>query len=1647
MADWRDRGFVPDSDDEDEDAAIETQDAWTGKKGLDANDAHNDDHLLDTSRVTGVEEDNSSYEAQSLGQGDTGGSSSNSPTVKPHPFDTSTATPTPAPSIVVGNPDQNQKPSEISADTGSPQPSEAPAKNGDQDDVSALQQDGDEATAARELWAEDLQAARDHNKSVVETEKEHEGISISSRSSSPLTEPPSSPPTEPFLQDVSSSPMRLGESRVRQLFEQGRESSGNMFEEQPVGQFRRAIAVEIVRASPPARAMRQRNPIQLHPYMLESERYRQSLKARGVKPLRIAHGQAAALSGDTDSQEKEFEDCIDRRSLPQDADPLSDHSSSPSTSQVDNQHQVDDTLLNEPTSPDPLADTEEFPDVDSLLRGPLLDVVRYGHKRRKTSHLYGRKDRSASRSASNAITTSVGQVMERDTIMLGTEDVFDIPPSPPLSGTLSPHVSSALPFSRFRFPGRQTPIRLETPVTSSAPAKPPAIEISEDSDSDVADNTRSPTVSSRSSRSPSLVSEQVQSHQIERAQRKIRGVLPASWLRLDLRTQATKPETNTRRDHETLSPSRTQTHRGVARKLTVPRHQSSDVKNQGVGAIYISDDSDESPLGQATSLDEPGHMTLSQRNAKDLHLEPPRHEVEEDDRIDAMLPSQRRRKASSLLKTKRQTRLPEGNRGRITKQGSTQGNLFRHPHLGSAYQPRITEHLHNPNTSRTRAVVNRKPSIPKLSVLDAPQGTHSATPQFIRLAARQARSRKDRGRHSPSRKYIRLGNRADTEDAQSVLRQWRQGTMAPVPRSTVERAKELYNREPLQTTSGNEQRSASFSASLRAPKRIPVASGDTNVSDTDDFALNPIKRVRVQKRLTRGSPVPHTVISKRITTRRPNCRTLTTIGKGRLLSSLQKSSGPRLAQLESRESENNLGPSRSRFKNTLSQIDRLSDHRILGGSSLPSLPLARFLETEALSTTPPSQWSPKTNDQGDTGPVPTRLIKRPRKRRPQYIDADAVDFRQPTVQLRVHERTLSCDSLPKECERATLLGLAPFGTQYTVDFDIAPLAVGTFFHESTFVGSGEFAKSLRFTVSRELDVSARVSVHQVEDRFLRWGAWNENVSSELGWAIDWAGQSLSNVPGQDMPGANSGRTRIAELIRLLRFIIRYFNQSISFLDPIDRSSFVKRCTSLVNVLTEQLKASSTLLNRDDTEETPRILETFIHVAACTLVIANQIRQIALHEAVDTSIITEVGHLVKNIACYIVAKVYDSGSGTLRSFLEDNRQRARREAGIREDNTNVETLVITNHVLQEANLSDASIWDFLHQLVATKHAVTLNDVRILELIWYNSFTLLPLLEFDETGLLEVGRRFRNSVEGWNVVKRVVSIVLEISLANPEKQSATFNNYLRALFHRCLHLIKGWGWQRCEAIIGTLFDFFAHNNLAHLRHEESYGSPRFLQELDKDPNLDMDPDDRCYHILLKIIGTGLKAMRHVYPDKKIRNIAWRLMPNHGRLHPKDKPVRQEDLDALRNHHDLLCTIYWASPPGFRPRLDAVRNLVDPGSSHREACHISIRAWSNLIRYQLSTDEPAASLLPFAIWHEDFIEQMLSQHSLARGEAESQFTSAAKSGNQYISTELLESTISTNQRQVEAVVSDALQALKTALSNCRSAAFAKALFCHGK
>ncbi|MCJ1464731.1 hypothetical protein MMC07_003344 [Pseudocyphellaria aurata] len=727
--------------------------------------------------------------------------------------------------------------------------------------------------------------------------------------------------------------------------------------------------------------------------------------------------------------------------------------------------------------------------------------------------------------------------------------------------------------------------------------------------------------------------------------------------------------------------------------------------------------------------------------------------------------------------------------------------------------------------------------------------------------------------------------------------------------------------------------------------------------------------------------------------------------KGHLVTSLRNSNDSRPALLESLQEDDDQIHPEAAFRRHILNINRTVD---TPGAS--SIILNRFLDGNIQSSIAGSRPNPELRRRGEKGLVPSRSRKRSRRR--TSVDSSRYRQRSPSVHTTDHQTQLTLQ------EMGRLHGLGSFGTRYTQNFDIAPLPAGVFIHSSTIIGSGRFYASLQLHRQARLDTYRGFATLHIGQEIFKWGPWNDQVSTQLGAVFGMVSELLQLVTC-----GNNGVDYL-QTSSLLMNVINYFSDNLSFLDPIDRVSCLQRCRALLEELLSEIDTQNML--PDENHQDLRLC-----ILTLLLIFASQLRQLSTHELVPQTLNAITTKIVLQTAQQTLFPALNERFESLTGCLENLAHLEACEYGIREKFRSVEALVVAHHVLRESNESLAAFWEIVRTIVIAQDSNTVNEVSKLESSWKKLFTILPFLGLDAQGILDPDQRFKISNDGWTIAKQLICDVL---LLSPSLQGANFNSYCRGLFGRCLHLVIAWGWSRCESIIGTMFDFFARNDLAHLSNENSHGSPRFLENLDGKPDLTARSEDRCFHIFLKVIGSGLHDLQKLYPEKKLRDIVWRLMPNHGRLHPKEETLCRRDLDACRNHHDLLCTLYWASPPAVRPRLSVIRNLVHLESSHREACHINIRAWSNLVRFQLSTDEDISALKPFSDWHDDFLGQLLLQHYSARIEAEDH-VHAARSNGDAISNEVLETTVARNQRQVAVMLDDALISLKSAMDVVRS------------
>ncbi|KAL4781595.1 Mus7/MMS22 family-domain-containing protein [Aspergillus varians] len=1345
---------------------------------------------------------------------------------------------------------------------------------------------------------------------------------------------------------------------------------------------------------PTRRSLRQRNPIQLHPYLLEDAKYQRLMKARGVKPVRIAQQLQQRRAAAHESQGQSFGD-----------DAGFDSDTQMSSFQFPPSSPIDSRQLFEIT---PVENTVEKGNRQDLqqARPSANDTGPHSPKRRK---VLGPRDdrpgqklrpvpRPAPHPAPQVVINNVSLSLPRD-----APSVFDIP-SPPRSGSVSSPPTQE--DTGFRFPRGFSPPTI-TPRTetrqSTKTVNDKAIVIDEDESAIDQESDDSRTVRSVSPHSrpasdlDDREDEDAQEAIVRRYQRKIKGVLPASWLRLDQQKRKGLPGA-TQQNNDRISRLETEVAKGVARKITKKADASvpSSAREQLSSLRQLAEESE----GEgAESSDDTDSVGSRQHLASLLGLEDsfldqdPRGDIPEDNRIDDMFPTTSRNAALSNGRkyAKKRRRL-------VIDEARPHGQLKK---PRPKRQARLTDALYG---GQKKKRPRPSQSLPKLGILDAPDVTsqpRKEQPQFLRIAARKARSRQDRGRRSPTRKVIRLNSRLDTEDANASLREWHSGRLRQTTLPSV--PSQARRRQPLRDLSTNARDLFNGLGAKKVRGRIALASTQRAAPSRNNSVVRENGPAMDAPSDSRSNNCD--AVARPAQQRRGNAWV---IQRNLAISSLSRNNPrPVVPEIESRESTTRVPSSLQRSLALLGRDERLPLSRFLSGNSAPQKSSRATAEVDKLKHA-------SQNPIADSGGR-RRLKKRPPKR----LDPTTIEDHGPPVNLPQEPEFAEPRTNGQLPHDKAIGQLNRFRTAYSVDFDVSPLHSGIFFHESTFIGSGEFSRSLDIG-KRYLDKSTGLFHFRFGDLSMRWGAWDDSVSSQFGIVFD------QILEAAETGRANGERREASPAIAdsgcaMYRSLIRYTSEALSFIDPIDRTGFITRANDLVSNLIEDLSNMISTIGYN-TEQLSRI-------ASHNVVFANQVCQIACHDLVNQTIRDEAFNLAKSASRQAVSLISNpTGQAAVRRFLAASKLPELREAGIKNDYPTIEAYVIVQHVFDSTEFKGC-LKDFIADACPVKDAGSTNgkDIDALESGWQQVFTALPLQEIDLLGISRVGSRFLGGHDNWAVVKRLLRPVLDSDEADSEYQPISYYSYCRVLFQRCFILINGWGWRDCKPILDVLYDFFARRTLYNLRLEESDKSPAFLDELDANPSLEVFLGDSCFHILLKIIASGLRFLSKAYDKKKIRNYTWRLLPNHGRDYPKEQPIHQADLDALRNHHDLLCTLYSSVPDGCRPRLETIKNLVQPATSHLETCKISLRSWTRLARFKLSTNEDISGLEAFAEWHEHFVTEFLKQHSLARKEVEAQ-----NDGGKQFSQRLIDRTVAQNQRKIESVLKMALQGLQIAIKS---------------
>jgi hypothetical protein len=1356
-------------------------------------------------------------------------------------------------------------------------------------------------------------------------------------------------------------------------------------------------------AQQPRRNLRTRKAIQLHPYLVDLEHYRRTFKARGLRPIQIATNSQRPRDQD-DSQDAEFHQ----------------EESQPRSHQTE--HTQESTPPDSCASPAPnqpprldfsnllAEDEDEFPDIDAAIRRHVIGGTHINHKRRKTletphADQNGRVLPSSTSRAKGRLKSLNLNRTQSFTNGAPNQDLL-LPSPPRTSSPANVEVTPAAP-PRFRLPHGLTSATVPTPLPSS-PELPPSTSIRRprqvviSSDDDAASNENAGVEASSSSESDQ------NDRQLMRMRRKIKGVLPASYLKLDRQVRQPSPSVAPS-EAQLETPRPTAPVRGVAQRRVASN--SATLARQNSYVIFSDNSESDSSVPELqprllqTRLPSPITGRPAGRPFEPL-------EVDEHDEIDDMLPTSGRAHFRLPGSTKRQSKLP-GTFTRTKSSSKQAHNGQKRKSTGEAAVRKSTS-LPKPSTNVRKKTTTKKPKPVKLSILDVTTSTEPKSPravpkpQFVRLAARQARNRPDHGRHSPTNKDIRLATREDTQDALEPLVSWQAGNLSrswlPPPQDARSAGSVPDATEPAR--SNNNVAAASGPKHRRPGQPRPfVGARPTRPQQLQEGSNNARKRTapdilraNQRKMLERD----HRMRPAQLETRAPATH--------RVLNPLTFAAPPsRLMEIFSRD---RLDQPASKFR------------------------LERFLNDKDDHADDAASNPVPNENINMTGTDKVTLPSRTRKRIAQRFDVETAKFRQPNEPLPVDVVSISVeDAEPNQLNDTSeiLKGLGPFGTRYPTDFDVRPLEIGTYFATSTFVGSGDFSDCLTLR-KRDLDMPAGRITVEVNGRSLHWSAWNEEVSTGLGTILSASTADLHSVG--EFEGEEMRRTAIedttARFNYFLRSIVRYASGCLHFLDPIDRSSSLDRISRFVDEFEEMIDAETIGLKSHlhvQTQVDRIVVDSLLYL----LCITAQCVRISQHPAAEPKQQTLLVQKCVRLSTKVINTALPPRLTPIRVFLESHREHIQRDSGIQEQDIAIKRIVIVNHVLTTID-APTKLSDILATHLGHAIGKTCN-IHSLDQIWYDLFSIQPLLEIDAQGIFRPRSRFQAANDNWNLVKMLLQRVFTLYPATSKARNTTLNDYVRACLTRVYHLITRWGWRKCELALGTIYDFFAGNNLSQLHKEEGKGSPRFLEDLDKNPAIELEGSDCAFHIFLKLLVVGLRGLQELLPKNKVRGFAWRFIPNHGRTYHKEQEVTHVALNALRNHHDLLCTLYWVMPPGCGPRLQMIRDLVDHDTSHREACRLSVHAWGMLARYQLSQTEQFNDLDILASWYKDMIATTVSQYRLARSEAEAQYAAARSAGSFDVSPEMLETIITTNQRSIFAILQDLLLAMQNAVEVSKS------------
>ncbi|KAJ6260132.1 hypothetical protein Dda_4353 [Drechslerella dactyloides] len=1310
-----------------------------------------------------------------------------------------------------------------------------------------------------------------------------------------------------------------------------------------------------------SRNLRQRKPIQLNPYLLEEQKYTSVWKSRGLKPIKYVYSEPAQRPHNRDTRNDSQEDEWTTPGVNDEEE----------TQTGGAQTQSFQSILGDDPASSQISENDTLPALDELYRlsnherppSPGAKNTSDGNKRQKTQHLFQPSARTKRIMAAAKASLTRGQN--------SANEATAAPRTPK-----TPSAKTKEIFSIFDLESSDP-----EPLLSSAPASAPRRRVAVDSDEsqDERENIakpRSPSSSQESDTSnasdasePPEPDSERREKEITRLQRKVRGVLPASYLRLNQSATDTAAQAQARNAHLRDSPER----RPMVRGMATMRIRSRASPPPGLMANPLGLSSGESSEEDAPPPAETPRFTsdpFSVSSRPSASMREPRYSRDyafEDDTIDRMLsrPSGSKSRSSAGTKSSKPKRL---------KQSKLDGGSSRQG------QSRATRYSAGQQRPRVRPAA--------LSIVDACKRYRdtrgSKPPQFMMIAERRAKKRKDSGRHLPDRKVIKIDRLLDEEtDGEDTLTRWRRAKLA---RSSS---------------------SGSLTSTAAPPPR-----GISN------------------------QPAPGFSKKPNIFTKHPTYLQTKILNSNQAVSS-SSGSGPAKSQLISKP----IAILPRRGQSRIDQIAHRLQQRVIDDPIKSSTPegeishnMAQQRQLTDRSRTawinrPPEQYFVNARSEvfNKDGKLPPNPVRRPRK----AVAPKRIDRRKSPVAFQPPERAMPAllvmDIDPKDDgELLFFENMPPMGTRFSNDFDIAMPKSKSLFGVTTFLGSGSLFRALKTpTGGLSSDSRARTGSQDFFGENVDWDVYDEGVGSQLETCISRLLRKAEELFSGTLSQVDHSET-ILDLRRFFGYVVDYLSTSVCFSDLIDIAPFAAR---FLDVLSDTLSKVTSLDTIDGSTELVNLFKGEIY--SYVSIILEQIKSVLGNESIAQKVRIEA--LQVEVLDRLISILMTSVSELQKSMSKTSLTMIR-HGEIDHEAIRLESWIIAYHTSQLIGTGTARkrpFWQAFNEAVGLTTLKRLKDIETFESAWRTLFRLLPLSTIDSWGKISSLPDDRFLPENWQFAHELIGQVFYIYNAAGVKQQKAANGYIKTLLNRCLILLRDWRWANAELIIAALYDFLAKRGLNNLPGETDLGPPKFLQHLDT-PTFDLNTSETSFTIFLKIVALGMHGLKRSSGDRVVNGLIIRLLPNHGRTLLKEEELPQVDLDNLRNQHDLMTAVYFGVGHASKKRvISHIRRLVNPETSHSQVCTLSLKTWSNIITFELADDKKPDILETLMDWHARIIHVTI----LLVKELKVQADQARRAAFDETRIETINRMAQANKRSLESILSTAVGLLDLAFRspNC--------------